>query len=46
MPEAVQVWVDTHDYKEVEAVQDRILKNKRIRENLNQLGGVQSIPCL
>lgn len=27
MPEAVQVWVDTHDYKEVEAVQDRILKD-------------------
>lgn len=27
MPEAVQTWVDTHDYKEVEAVQDRILKD-------------------
>ncbi len=27
MPEAVQVWVDTHDYKEVEEVQDRILKD-------------------
>lgn len=25
MPEAVQTWVDTHDYKEVEEVQDRIL---------------------
>lgn len=29
MPEAVQAWVDTHDYKEVEAVQDRILKDYR-----------------
>lgn len=27
MPEAVQAWVDSHDYKEVEAVQDRILKD-------------------
>lgn len=27
MPEAVQAWVDTHDYKEVEEVQDRILKD-------------------
>lgn len=27
MPEAVQTWVDTHDYKEVEGVQDRILKD-------------------
>ena len=27
MPEAVQTWVDTHDYKEVEEVQDRILKD-------------------
>ncbi len=27
MPEAVQTWIDTHDYKEVEAVQDRILKD-------------------
>lgn len=27
MPEAVQVWVDTHDYKEVEEVQDRILRD-------------------
>ncbi|MEI3229531.1 MAG: AAA family ATPase [Lachnospiraceae bacterium] len=27
MPEAVQIWVDTHDYKEVEEVQDRILKD-------------------
>ena len=27
MPEAVQTWVDTHDYKEVESVQDRILKD-------------------
>ena len=27
MPEAVQTWADTHDYKEVEAVQDRILKD-------------------
>lgn len=27
MPEAVQTWVDTHDYKEVEDVQDRILKD-------------------
>lgn len=25
MPEAVQTWIDTHDYKEVEEVQDRIL---------------------
>ena len=27
MPETVQTWVDTHDYKEVEEVQDRILKD-------------------
>lgn len=27
MPEAVQTWVDTHDYKEVEEVQNRILKD-------------------
>lgn len=27
MPEAVQVWIDTHGYKEVEEVQDRILKD-------------------
>ncbi len=27
MPEAVQAWVDSHDYKEVEEVQDRILKD-------------------
>ena len=27
MPEAVQTWADTHDYKEAEAVQDRILKD-------------------
>lgn len=27
MPEAVQTWVDTHDYKEAEAVQDRILSD-------------------
>ncbi len=27
MPEAVSAWVDTHDYKEVESVQDRILKD-------------------
>ena len=27
MPEAVQTWIDTHDYKEVEGVQDRILKD-------------------
>lgn len=27
MPEAVQVWVDTHDYREVEEVQTRILKD-------------------
>lgn len=27
MPEAVQAWVDTHDYKEVEEIQDRILKD-------------------
>ena len=27
MPEAVQTWVDTHDYKEVEEVQERILKD-------------------
>ena len=27
MPEAVQTWVDTHDYKEAEEVQDRILKD-------------------
>ena len=27
MPEAVQTWVDTHDFKEVEIVQDQILKD-------------------
>ena len=27
MPEAVQTWVDTHDYTEVEEVQDHILKD-------------------
>lgn len=27
MPEVVQTWVDTHDYKEIEEVQDRILKD-------------------
>lgn len=27
MPEAVQTWIDTHDYKEVEEVQARILKD-------------------
>ena len=27
MPEAVKTWVDTHDYKAVEEVQDRILKD-------------------
>lgn len=27
MPEAVQTWIDTHDYKEVEGVQSRILKD-------------------
>ena len=27
MPEAVQTWIDTHDYQEVEDVQDRILKD-------------------
>ncbi len=27
MPEAVQTWVETHDYQEVEEVQDRILKD-------------------
>lgn len=27
MPEAVQVWVDTHDYSAVEEVQDRILRD-------------------
>lgn len=27
MPEAVQAWVDTHDYKEVEEIQERILKD-------------------
>lgn len=27
MPEVVQTWVDTHDYKEAEEVQDRILKD-------------------
>lgn len=27
MPEAVQIWIDTHDYKEVETVQDRIIKD-------------------
>lgn len=27
MPEAVQTWIDTHDYKEAEEVQDRILKD-------------------
>lgn len=29
MPEAVQTWVDTHSYSEVEEVQDRILKDYR-----------------
>lgn len=27
MPEAVQTWIDTHDYHEVDEVQDRILKD-------------------
>lgn len=27
MPEAVQTWVDTHDYKEVDEVQNRIIKD-------------------
>lgn len=27
MPEVVQTWIDTHDYKEVEAVQSRILRD-------------------
>ena len=27
MPEAVRTWIDTHDYKAVEEVQDRILKD-------------------
>lgn len=27
MPEAVETWVSSHDYKEAEAVQDRILKD-------------------
>ena len=27
MPEAVKTWCDTHDYKEVEAVQDNILRD-------------------
>ncbi|WP_029201606.1 ATP-binding protein [Oribacterium sp. NK2B42] len=27
MPEAVQTWIDTHDYAEVEEVQNRILKD-------------------
>lgn len=27
MPEAVQTWIDTHDYNEVEDVQDRILSD-------------------
>lgn len=27
MPEVVQEWVETHDYKDIEAVQDRILKD-------------------
>lgn len=27
MPEAVQAWIDTHDYKEAEEVLDRILKD-------------------
>jgi len=27
MPEAVQAWIDSHNYKEVEEVQDRILKD-------------------
>lgn len=27
MPEVVQTWIETHDYKEVEEVQDRILKD-------------------
>lgn len=27
MPEAVQTWIETHDYREVEEVQDRILRD-------------------
>ena len=27
MPEAVQTWIDTHDYKEVEEVQDHIIRD-------------------
>ena len=27
MPEAVQTWIDTHDYRQVEKVQDRILRD-------------------
>ena len=27
MPEAVKTWVETHDYKEVEAIQDNILRD-------------------
>lgn len=27
MPEAVQCWIDTHDYREVENIQDRILRD-------------------
>lgn len=27
MPEAVQAWIDTHDYTEVEEIQERILKD-------------------
>ena len=27
MPEVVQTWIDTHDYKEVDIVQDRILRD-------------------
>ncbi|MBR1702965.1 MAG: ATP-binding protein [Lachnospiraceae bacterium] len=27
MPEAVQTWIDTHDYRQVEEVQDRILRD-------------------
>lgn len=27
MPEVVQTWIDTHDYKEAQEVQDRILKD-------------------
>lgn len=27
MPEAVKTWAETHDYKEVEAIQDNILRD-------------------